>query len=438
MAANYKKQDIEFVPALQLFSQTRASSPLTVLAGANNSGKSLTLRWLKSTLGRSAYFVGTNRFYHVYHFSSGVREENELDQFENTFQSHFRDDNHNHEHNVFDLSRIIVGLSDARREELFKLCGDLIGNTFSMKKVVDGNDLSPRYIDMDGQNLSVGSTGTRLLMTVLGLCMDERFSTILIDEPELGLSPRVQAALSKFFQDQVERKKFFPHLDRIYLATHSHLFLARADITNNYVVSKDHKRVTLNRVQDITDFHRLQFNLLGNAFESMFFPSAIVIVEGKTDHAYIDRAVQLHFPGRRVTVISSGGDVKKKVHGLREAFGDIDKSPFRSRLFVVLDQVHPNGLSDELIRLGVLRANIVVWPKNGIEYYYPPEILASIYACTLEQLTSVSISGDMVKPHGVSKTKNDLVGEVVRQLSGTKQLPVEFVRGLLDPISAAI
>src|SRR5262245_44037905 len=89
MAMGYKKQDIEFVPSLQLFSQARANSPLTVLAGANNSGKSLTLRWLKSTLGRSAYFVGTNRFYHVYHFSSGIREANELDQFENSFSSHF-------------------------------------------------------------------------------------------------------------------------------------------------------------------------------------------------------------------------------------------------------------------------------------------------------------------------------------------------------------
>jgi hypothetical protein len=46
-----------------------------------------------------------------------------------------------------------------------------------------------RYIDVAGQNLSVGSTGIRLLVTVLGLCMDEVFHTILIDEPELGLGP---------------------------------------------------------------------------------------------------------------------------------------------------------------------------------------------------------------------------------------------------------
>jgi predicted ATP-dependent endonuclease of OLD family len=141
--------------------------------------------------------------------------------------------------------------------------------------------------------------------------MDNRFTTILIDEPELGLSPRVQAALSKFFQDENERRRYFPHLERIFLATHSHLFLARSDIASNYIVAKQGKRIDLARVQSIGDFHRLQFNLLGNAFESMFFPSAIVVVEGKTDHAYIDRAVQLSFPDRRVTVIPASGDVKK-------------------------------------------------------------------------------------------------------------------------------
>lgn len=436
--AGHRKEDLEFVPSLQLFGQARNQSPLTVLAGPNNSGKSLTLRWLKSTLGRTAYFVGTNRFYHVYHFSTGIREPNELDQFENTFQSHFNDERHNHEQNVFDLSHIIIGLTNKRRDELFKLCGELIGNQFSLKKVAEENDLSPRYIDMDGQNLSVGSTGTRLLMTILGLCMDERFSTILIDEPELGLSPKVQTALSTFFQDQEERKEYFPNLERVYLATHSHLFLARADITSNYVVTKEGKRINLTRVQDINDFHRLQFNLLGNAFESMFFPSAIVVVEGKTDCAYIDRVTQLRLRGRRVTVIPGAGDVKKKIFGLREAFGEFEKSPFRSRTFVVLDRTHQSGLQDELTRFGILPTNIVVWPKNGIEYYYPADILGAIFACSPDQLSTLTISGDIISLNGINKTKNELVTEVLRQMDGSTRFPQEFEDRLLRPLEAAI
>ncbi len=436
--ASHRKQDIEFNPSLQLFGQVRSQNPLTVLAGPNNAGKSLTLRWLKSTLGKTAYFVGTNRFYHVYHFSSGIRDANELDQLENSFRSTFNDESHNYEQNVFDLSRIIIGLSDNRRTKLFRLCGELLGNEFTLKKVDEDNDLSPRYIDMDGQNLSVGSTGTRLLMTMLGICMDERFTTILIDEPELGLSPKVQTALSAFLQDENERKKYFPHLERVYLATHSHLFLARSDITSNYIVTKEGKRIDLTRVQEISDFHRLQFNLLGNALESMFFPSAIVVVEGKTDHAYIDRAAQLHLPGRRVTVIPGSGDVKRKIHGLREAFGDLEKSPFRTRLFVVLDKTHQPNLVAELEKLGVLASNIVVWPKNGIEYYYPPDLLTAIFSCTAEQLNNLTVTGDVISLNGINKSKSDLSTEVLKQMDGSTGLPEELKMRFLLPLETAI
>jgi predicted ATP-dependent endonuclease of OLD family len=91
-----------------------------------------------------------------------------------------------------------------------------------------------RYIEMNGQNVSIGSTGTRLLLTILGTCLDTRFGTLLIDEPELGLGPKIQNALSRFFQDAEEREKYFPHIDEIYIATHSGLFLSRSDIRDNF------------------------------------------------------------------------------------------------------------------------------------------------------------------------------------------------------------
>ncbi|MDN3918744.1 ATP-dependent nuclease [Roseateles violae] len=432
------KQDLEFIPSLQLFSQSRAQARYTVLAGPNNSGKSLTLRWLKSTLGRSAYFVGTNRFYHVYHLSTGLRQANELEQFESSFQSQFHDDSHNHEQNVLDLGRILQGLKDVRRNQLFELCGSLIGATFSLQQVEPGNDLSPRYIDMDGQNLSVGSTGTRLLMTVLGLCMDDRFSTILIDEPELGLSPKVQSALSSFFQDQVQRAKYFPHLERVFVATHSNLFLSRNDVTDNFVVTKEGRKVSIARTLTIQDFHKLQFNLLGNSLETLFFPSAVVVVEGKTDYAYLERVIGIRMAGRKVTVVPGNGDVKKKVYALKELLGDFERSPFRGRVFVVLDSVHQPGLSDELARMGVLAAHIVVWPKNGIEYYYPRSILQSVFSASLEQVEQLAIDGDRISVNGITRTKNELATEVIKQLTEATEYPVELESGLLSPLSNAV
>jgi predicted ATP-dependent endonuclease of OLD family len=288
MNAPLLKQDIVFNPPIPQFNAARLGRPLTSIAGANNTGKSLVLKYLKQQLGRTAYLIGPNRFYHVYHFSSTLRDPNEVDQFENQFNQTFSQDQHNHEQNFFDLNRIISGLKNKRRSELFDLCGNLLNCSLAMKRVDEDNDLSVSYIDMDGQNVAVGSTGTRLLMTMLGICMDDRFSAILIDEPELGLSPKVQQSLMSFLTDPVERAKYFPHLASVFVATHSHLFLNRTDIESNFVVSKHAKNVILSQIKTIGEFHRLQFNLLGNSLEAMFLPSAIVITEGKTDAEYID------------------------------------------------------------------------------------------------------------------------------------------------------
>ncbi len=153
-----------FDPPLDAFAKERAGSAVTVLSGGNNSGKSLVLKWLKHAMGKTAYMVGTNRFYHVYHFSTSLRDPNELDSFESQFNSNIWSEEYNYEQNFIDLNRIIVTLSDTRRKALFELCGSLIGSSLSLRRVDEDNELSVRYIDVDGQNLSVATTGTRLLM----------------------------------------------------------------------------------------------------------------------------------------------------------------------------------------------------------------------------------------------------------------------------------
>lgn len=432
------KGGLTFTPTLEEFAKERAGSSVTVLSGGNNSGKSLVLKWLKHTMGRTAYMVGTNRFYHVYHFNTALRDPNELDQFESQFQSNCWSEQFNYEQNFIDLNRIIVGLSDSKRNELFDLCGRLIGSNFSLQRVQSDNELSVRYIDVDGQNLSVASTGTRLLMTILGICMDDRFKTLLVDEPELGLSPRVQSALASFLQDPIERPRVFPHLKQVVLATHSHLFLHRTDTASNYVISKSTSNIDLRRVVSIGDFHRLQFNLLGNSLEGLFLPSSIVFVEGETDQLYLERILGLHFAGRNIIVVRTGGDPKQKLFSLKESMGDMQKSPFRSRLFVVADSVHGKGLNVELEQMGLPRENFVAWSKNGIEYLYPAQIMSTIFGCHEDTLAAISINGDVVALNGVEMRKKELSQEVVRRLDGRTILPQELQTKLLDRIRVAI
>jgi len=437
MSAN-QKADLIFEPTLKDFLESRRTELVTVLSGGNNSGKSLTLKWLKAEIGIEAYMIGVNRFYHVYHLSSALREQNEVVNYDNSFRNSYQQEQFNYEQNVIGLEQIIRGLSNSKRGTLFSLCGDLLGTTFSLKKVEEDNDLSVSYIDMGGQNLSVASTGTRLLMTVLGICMDDRFSCLLVDEPELGLSPKIQQVLATALEDPTSRQQYFPHLRSVFIATHSHLFLNRIEIQSNYVVSKTGKCINLKRVETMNDFHQLQFNLLGNDLESMFFPSAIVVVEGITDYDYLTRLIQLRFPAKRITVISSGGDVKKKVAGLRETFGDLNKSPYRGRLFVVLDSVHQRNLSIELQTMGVEAANIITWDRNGIEYVYPPSLLSDVFACAPDRVGEVTIQGDRIQLNGITKTKAELSKEILKRLDSATVLPDEMEIKLLSRISSAV
>ena len=142
---NFPKTDLIFNPALGEFLKSREENFLTVLSGGNNNGKSLVLKWLKMELGSTAYMIGTNRFYHVYHFSSSMRDPNQIQQYENQFQSSFWQEQYNYEQNFIDLNQIIINLGNQKREALFDLCGQLLNTKFSLKKVDEENDLSVSY-----------------------------------------------------------------------------------------------------------------------------------------------------------------------------------------------------------------------------------------------------------------------------------------------------
>ena len=430
---------VDFIPDINNFIQDRSDKPYTVVCGANNSGKSLVLKHMRLHLPKTAYMMGPQRFYHVHEIPTEKTNQSDYDNADGSFRNEFGNIQFNHENNRIELRKIIVNLNDKKRKKLFDLCESFLGNTFSLKRTVEDNDLSPRYIAMDDQNVAVGSTGTRLLMTLLGLCMDENFSVILIDEPELGLSPRIQSALAEFFRNLSQRKKVFPHLDRIIVATHSHLFLDRVDLSNNFTTSKKEATIYINQINDIMSFHNLQFNLLGNSLESLFLPSAIIVVEGKTDKPYLDRVIQTRFPNRKILVIESQGDVKRVFKSISDTLGDIQKSPLRSRTFVVLDSIHSRGTKENLVKMGARAENIVIWEHNGIEYMYPSSIVSSIFACGEANINDIiKISSDEVSANGIVKRKAELVAEVVDSITDETSYPEELESKLLKPLADSI
>ena len=419
--------DVEFTPTVEALYAARAGKLTTIFSGPNNGGKTLLLKQLFLLVGQGGYLLACNRFSHVDVLNTRKTEEHEHRRYYDNFAMNFHMSQQNTEDNELRLEQVITTLKDTQRDELFKIGKELLGNEFSLKRTDPENMFSPFYVDMDGENLRYASSGTRLLLTLLGVLLDKRFSVILIDEPEIGLSPRIQAALARFLYDPEQRRQFCPHLQQIYVTTHSHLLLDRGVLDNNHVVAKTGNTVSVKPIGSVSEFHQLQFNMLGNELESVFLPSAIVIVEGESDAIFLSKIVQLHVADRRVSIVRAQGEgeVLKKLNFFQEAFGDLASSPYRDRLFVVLDK----QISVRIPRIegqGVPKDNVVLLSMNGIEYFYPHELVAAAFRCNIADVGKWEFARDMIEFNGISRTKKELAQCVADALTHAHELHAEI------------
>ena len=275
-----------------------------------------------------------------------------------------------------------------------------------------------------------------MIATLVTSLIDNEFETFLIDEPELGISPEAQGFFSDFLFDREKRDRYFPHIKSIIIATHSTIFLDREEITNNFFVEKRGDTIDVRQVRTISDINQIHFFLLGNRFESLYLPSAVVIVEGKTDHAFVERVIALRYPDAQMSVLEANNDSRIKVvfNIVKDLFGDIQKSPYRDRIFIVLDQTHDSSIAPALEKMGLPANNIVVWDKNGIEHYYPKRIVKQIFGVDGELV----IEGDRIAVGEVSYTKNELSDKVVRVVEGDSEFNDEFTVKLLEKLDGVI
>lgn len=429
--------DIMFDPGPEAFLVLRAGSQTTIFSGPNNSGKTFFLKHLYSFIGHNGYLVACNRFSHIDVLNSRERQESEHIHRYNNFIQTFESAHMNTENNDLSLDQILTGLNDRQRAKLFSTAGDLLGNKFEMVRTDPGNSFSPFFVSMDGENLRYGSSGTRLLISLLGILLDERFSTILMDEPEIGLSPRIQSRLAHFLYDAAQRADFCPHIEHLYVATHSHIFLDRNNYSNNFVVTKEGTQISARPIESISHFHQLQFNMLGNELESLFLPSAIVIVEGESDVIFFNKVLELHLPDKRVAMVCAHGEgeILRKLNFFKEAFGDVASGIYRSRLFVVLDKQISTSL-DRIANQGVLPVNIVTLSENGIEYYYPKKLLASTFRCDEDEVSNIRLELDTIEYNGIRHSKKELANLMAGELTIAHQLEQD-VQIFIEKLKAA-
>jgi len=150
------------------------------------------------------------------------------------------------------------------------------------------NDRSDELL-IDNRPITQMGTGARSLLMVIMALIHPDYTTLLIDEPELFLEPRLQKALRDLFMQKATEK-------RIVAATHSHLFLNRAEdqYDHNFYFDDATDTITNLKVTTIkTDLRDLTFKLLGASFSDLMLPENYLVVEGGSDYIFLSRVAQL-------------------------------------------------------------------------------------------------------------------------------------------------
>lgn len=407
-------------------------SGYAVLVGRNNSGKSFVLKALTEHWGKSASYLGPARYQNFNLLTHFTPTEDKQGEKWRQFSSSWANESQNLDNSPINLQQSISELSNDQRSKLKEIIKELLGADLDFRFTIDNNEMSQKYVSCNGHNISFTSSGFRLIITIVTVLLDEMCHTVLVDEPELGISPEAQGILADFFLNKDLRIKYFPHIKSLILATHSTVFLDRNNIRNNYAVDKSGDNIVIRRIEDQRDFNKIHFLLLGNRFETLYLPSAIFLVEGKTDHLFVERVLSLKYPQARFSVVSANTDsqIKHYLHITKGLLNGIQKSPYQDRIFVILDSTHAAGLSIDISNMGISPENIVEWSKNGIEYVYPEHILKEIFGSGAE----IAVRGDIITRNGISLNKNELSQKVCGLMRPDTELHPEFRERLMDRI----
>ncbi|MHB2008043.1 MAG: ATP-dependent nuclease [Acidobacteriaceae bacterium] len=418
-----------FSSSSQSLLQQIKNAEYAVLVGRNNCGKSYILKNLTQQMGQNASYLGPARYQNFNLLSFFTPNRSRKQQKYNEFMNYWRQQQ-NMDNSPVNLQQAIAELSDDQRETLREIVKLLLGTDIEILQTVPNNSMSQKYISAGGHNLSFSSSGFRLITTLITSLLDRDYDTFLIDEPELGISPEAQGILADFLFDRAHRAKYFAHIKTLIFATHSTIFLDRRNISNNFIVEKNGDEISLKQTATQQDFNRIHFFLLGNRFETLYLPSLIILVEGKSDHAFIQRVLTTRFPNQQFSIINANCDnrLAEILNIAKNLLTDIQRSPYRERIIAVLDSVHSQGLRERLISMGMLAENIVKWEKNGIEYSYPPTLLDQVYGVGGQ----IEIGGDVVIRNGLRYTKAALSGKICELVDPTTAMSEEFEERFLS------
>jgi hypothetical protein len=149
--------------------------------------------------------------------------------------------------------------------------------------------------------------------------------------------------------------------------------------------------------------------------------------------------LEFSLPSQNISVVDCGGDgrIPSFFNQLLTLFPNFHKSPYRTRTLIVLDAA--NSVKDSAFtRSGIPSSNIVRLEKNGIEYYYPRELLQEAFGVALIKDSDIILKDERIIVGDISKKKIEVAEEVADRLKAYDQLHEELSLKILKSVTLMI
>jgi predicted ATP-dependent endonuclease of OLD family len=404
-----------------------------VIVGANNSGKSTFLRSVVNAYPNDAFRVDINR--------TVLNGEGSMDKnYQNNFESYRQQTNRAVDDNTQKPLQILQDffqLKNKDRTPIIDWYNEYFPNRLYEEREDIDNNASPMLLKSNGFSITKQGSGMRATLEIFIKLFDPRIKILCIDEPELGLEPYLQKYLFGALKMKACQDK------KIILATHSHHFLDMEEIDNNYVC----KRTTNDKISltIADDLKQIIFRLLGNSLSSFLLPERVLILEGPSDNIFLLKALRLIGKNGYSIHNSKGiGNISYAMQAIDQflRFNDSHLSVYKEKLHVIIDKPE----NDKFLRgwerlVPNPETQICALKENGIEYYYPENLLQQIFKTEQSKKEIIDCylkSKQNAKYNDVEISKIELSNKVTELLQlddlndGNNQLFV-FIQGLPNP-----
>ncbi|MFZ6011770.1 MAG: ATP-dependent nuclease [Bacteroidota bacterium] len=443
------KIDLNSIKALSNQKLTISVDDLAVFFGKNNSGKTSVLVGACNTFMNKNHFImdylGINR---VHTESNYKYELEDLDKYQR--EDHQRENRKRRSGNSVGQNQSFdwleeLALQDTETRERIVAWMNEHFETWSFEEIKKGRYTSGLEVKVNNVSPLEQGTGAKAVLPIIIQLFNPRVTLLAIDEPELGLEPRMQKIIFQAIKEASQGANGFP-LKRVLLATHSHLFLDRKDIQNNFSIQKVDNVVNITQLKETEELHTATFLLLGSNPTDLFFPSNVVIVEGRSDRIFLNAMFQL---GKNEGLFKSENlafhflDGYDKLKEGAEAIAQMLKTQsyvpvYRDRICGLFDQPHRKGKLIQEIRdlfKDDSKRRFIELDKPAIEFYYPLAAVNKAFNVSLtneeyEIIVQEYLSGVQKNPPyrgdflGETLSKVMLAEKIIQHLS-SKDLTVD-------------